>query len=1473
MADRAQMHGRRWRRWVVGSLAVLVVAPLVVLAAGYLYVQSDGGKAWLAQTLSSLLSTPGESEVAIGRIEGTLPHDITIHDVALSDREGVWLTADRLALAWQPMDLLSRTVHVRALHIDDVQVARLPVGGEAEPSDEPFQIPSLPVDIAIDDLAVRDVVLAAPVLGDAAAFRIEGRAGARGSDRLTTALNIERTDGTAGRASLDAIYAPDGERLTLELDVSEPAGGLLARALALPDLPAVDIALVGEGALADWQGELTVAIDRTLALGADLTLARDDEATGFRLIGSATSKVESDALAWRLTAGETVFELAGAWRAEESVLVLDRVLLDGAVVHLALSGSLAVEAMEVAADVDARLNDPSVIAALAPDAGVAAENLTLAARIEGPVMQPTIEATATAGGVRAPGVAAAGLDTTISVAPDTPFDANAPRAALTVTGEARGLTVEGREAINRLLRAPVAWRLDGAVDLGAQRLEVDDLVLSTGEDSVRASGTVGLETGLIDAGVRVGMEDLAALSPLLGFDVAGSATLESWVELTGFGAGGQAIVTGEVQDLTLGHPLGDAVLAGRSTLAANVTRGADGAVAIDALSLDTPTGRVEAEATISGDLQRIDASYAARLGDLGILSDPLGITITGAGEARGTAAGSVADPRLTGSVVLSDAAVNDIAVERLALEYTAQALTGALNGRLDVTAETQFGAAKGGAAYRLEGETVALDNLRLAGLGAEAEGALGVPLDGRAVAGTIRLRASDLKPLLALGGLEGGGAATATVRLSGAAAQAVAVNATLNRPRLVLDGGDAVSAGRLELTASADDVLRTPRLDARATASAARYGDITLERLRVTAQGTPDQADWTLATSGQVRRPMTLEAAGSVALGPDRLTLEVARASGRALDQPIRLQRAVTFTQAGNSLKLTPLALTFGAARVSAEAAIDAASVSAQARVQDLSLASLQALAPTRDIEGRLSGSLSLAGARGNPRGTVALRVSGLKAQQVADAPPVDLALDGRWANQRLDVTGTLSGMPGQPADLRVALPLRLDAQTLAVSVPPNQPMSGRLAWSGNIGALWPLVPQVGNQLSGPTELAVSIGGTPANPDASGSFRLSNGTFENLISGTLLRDLTLALTFTPDRIVVSELSATDGGNGRLSAQGEAALDPERGFPFDVTARLRGFTAVRRDEVTASTDGDLTMRGSLDRMTIGGTLTTQHVEIRIVDNLPPKVVDLQVIERGGDIQPAAVNEQEAIEAEGGADIRLDLGVAMPRRVFVRGRGLDSEWQGDLKVSGSLSSPSVQGELNLVRGQLTLLTKLFRLRAGNVRFPGGRDLIPILSVTAEHDAGELTAIAEVNGPATDPEISLRSIPPVPQDEIVARVLFGKDSSKLSALEAAQLAAALAELTGRGGDGGLLGKARGVLGVDVLNVETDEVDGETSPALSAGKYVTDKVFVGVKQGVASGSSAVSVEVELTPNISVESETNATGESDIGVKFKWDY
>ena len=243
-----------------------------------------------------------------------------------------------------------------------------------------------------------------------------------------------------------------------------------------------------------------------------------------------------------------------------------------------------------------------------------------------------------------------------------------------------------------------------------------------------------------------------------------------------------------------------------------------------------------------------------------------------------------------------------------------------------------------------------------------------------------------------------------------------------------------------------------------------------------------------------------------------------------------------------------------------------------------------------------------------------------------------------------------------------------------------------------------------------------------------------------------------------------------------------------------------------------------------------------------------------------------------EAAPTSDVSLDLGVTLPGQVFVRGRGLDSEWRGDLRITGAAAAPEIVGDLSLVRGQLALLGRDFALTRGKIDFPGGAELDPLLDIVAENESDDLTVALRLFGPASRPAFELSSQPALPQDEVLARVLFGKASTQLTPFEALQLANAAAELSGRSAGGGALDFARDLVGVDTLRFESDP-GGAGAPALAAGKAVTDEVYVGVKQGATPGSGSAGVEIEVFPNILLESGVGQGGSSNLGVKFKWDY
>ncbi len=278
-----------------------------------------------------------------------------------------------------------------------------------------------------------------------------------------------------------------------------------------------------------------------------------------------------------------------------------------------------------------------------------------------------------------------------------------------------------------------------------------------------------------------------------------------------------------------------------------------------------------------------------------------------------------------------------------------------------------------------------------------------------------------------------------------------------------------------------------------------------------------------------------------------------------------------------------------------------------------------------------------------------------------------------------------------------------------------------------------------------------------------------------------------------------------------------------------------------------------------------------MEARIPDRSPGEVVELDVVEvNHPNARPKGEVPQKPVEESW---IRLDIDLTLPKRVFIRGRGLDSEWSGKLRVTGTSHAPIVEGELKPVRGEFTFAGKIFKLGEGSVRFDGTEEIDPVLNLSAKYSVSDFTATVGISGRASQPAITLTSDPSLPESEIVSQILFGKTTGQLSALEAAQLAEAVASLSGRGGGGqGILDFARTTLGVDVLRVSGGAEEGE-GPTVTVGKYVTEKVYVGVSQGTQPGTGFTTVEVEVSPNISVESNVGQDGRSDVGVKWKWDY
>jgi translocation and assembly module TamB len=141
-------------------------------------------------------------------------------------------------------------------------------------------------------------------------------------------------------------------------------------------------------------------------------------------------------------------------------------------------------------------------------------------------------------------------------------------------------------------------------------------------------------------------------------------------------------------------------------------------------------------------------------------------------------------------------------------------------------------------------------------------------------------------------------------------------------------------------------------------------------------------------------------------------------------------------------------------------------------------------------------------------------------------------------------------------------------------------------------------------------------------------------------------------------------------------------------------------------------------------------------------------------------------------------------------------------------------------------------------------------------------------------------------MPQDEIMARLLFGESAAQLTALQVAQIGTALATLSGGGFNP--LAKIQKTLGLDRLAVgagtSTTNSTENAGATIEAGRYVSSRVFVGAKQGT-TGTSQLEVDVDLSKKLKLQTRLGngtataqgTTPENDpgssIGLSYQFEY
>ncbi|MFK0683884.1 translocation/assembly module TamB domain-containing protein [Ochrobactrum sp. BD67] len=533
----------------------------------------------------------------------------------------------------------------------------------------------------------------------------------------------------------------------------------------------------------------------------------------------------------------------------------------------------------------------------------------------------------------------------------------------------------------------------------------------------------------------------------------------------------------------------------------------------------------------------------------------------------------------------------------------------------------------------------------------------------------------------------------------------------------------------------------------------------------------------------------------------------------------------------------------------------------------NLPLTALNGAVKGQDLAGNVTGTARVTGPLTNPAATFNLRGTGLAAKPLRDngLAPLTLQAAGSYAAMAIDFSSvTVDGPRGLNVTANGKVPF--SGQGLGVNVNGSVPLALANRFLADRGA----------QANGTLTLTASVSGGFNRPQLRGMFSTNGATFVDPDTNVRLNNINVMGSMDGETITLRQVNAALGSGGAVSASGTISTNAEANFPANIEIKLDRARYADGKLVVATVNGGITINGPLMRdPLISGRIDVDRAEISVPENLGGGAAYVPVQHKNTPKNVQATLDRAKVETRKSkvptptsrpTVPRLDVVISAPNQIFVRGRGLDTELGGRLRLTGPVTDIKPVGSFDMIRGRIGILGQRITFDEGHVTLVG--DLNPQLNFVARSEGNEITAIVTVTGTVDNLDIKFSSTPELPQDEVLAQLIFKRSIGELSAFQIAQLAAAAAELAG-GSNNSLMNKLRAGTGLDDLDVVTDE-KGQT--AVRAGRYIRDNIYLGVEAG-SGGSTKGTINLDITRNLKAKGALGAEGDSSGGIFYEKDY
>lgn len=629
--------------------------------------------------------------------------------------------------------------------------------------------------------------------------------------------------------------------------------------------------------------------------------------------------------------------------------------------------------------------------------------------------------------------------------------------------------------------------------------------------------------------------------------------------------------------------------------------------------------------------------------------------------------------------------------------------------------------------------------------------------------------------------------------------------------------------------------------------------------------------------------PYKIESEGLALFDGNRFRIVLEDLRGRWADLALKINHSALFEVSKDKIACSDFKFDIGEGHFDLDILSQIDSFSLKSKLSKVPL-ELFSLVIGKPIFGQLSGELEFTRASENVVSRVDLELGSLRNEIFSQvSKDVQGKVRGSCQNSDFKLMATLQSLQ---KNLKVEATGRADTLLALGSsnwLDPESTHDLHLNIQGNIGLFSKLFTGAGFNFDGEANLALHTWGTYQTPLVAGDVEVKEASYDHYSIGLKLQNCHAKLRGQNSSIILDELVCQDPFGNSLKATG--ALDLDDSIRSRSSLELSNFCVINTPiaKSWATGKGFFEHKGSSAKFS--GKYKLEKTLLNLPSTLPrslPQYEGYTLIRTPGEQRLSPILAAGDLKEEEGSEgvtkaVAFDLCLKMESgSVNLKGRGLNTAWEGELTIKGYDVHPQLRGQMTLNSGDYSIANRRFALKEGQVVFNDRSIKDSSILATAETTVNQLAIKVRLDGTLGSPRVQFKSTPQLPLTDQFSYLLFGKAYNTLSPFQGLSVAQLVMETSGDPTSFSF-NQLRKQAGIDRFDIESrpgvQTSNSEDIYTIKLGKYVTDGFLIGISKNVSAEGSQLTLEVDLSEHLSLITALGYLENSSLSLMWKKDY